>query len=261
MKGKAMIIDTHSHLFWKDFDEDRSEVLIRARANGVERMLVVGTDVSTSEAAWDLCQDEPGLYPTAGIHPHDAQAMDDPGALDRIEEICRRAGCVAVGETGLDFFKEYSPREAQERAFRWHLNLARELDKPVIIHCREAHEATLAAIREYPGVRGVMHCYTMGPGELHHYLDAGLYISFSGIVTFPKSEANRAAATEVPLERLLVETDCPFLAPQGHRGKRNEPAYTRVVLEHIAEARGLEAVELAQITSHNANALFELESR
>jgi TatD DNase family protein len=257
----TMIIDTHSHLFWKDFDEDRAEVLTRARANGVERMLVVGTDVATSEAAWDLCQDEPGLYPTAGIHPHDAATMDEPGAFDRIEELCRRDGCVAVGETGLDFFKEYSPREAQERAFRWHLNLARELDKPVIIHCREAHEAAVTAIREFPGVRGVMHCYTMGPEELGPYLDAGLYISFSGIVTFPKSEANRAAATEVPLERLLVETDCPFLAPQGHRGKRNEPAHTRVILEHIAEARGLGAVELAQATSRNANELFDLENR
>jgi TatD DNase family protein len=131
----------------------------------------------------------------------------------------------------------------------------------VIIHCREAHEATTAAIREFPGVRGVMHCYTMGPAELEPYLDAGFHISFSGIVTFPKSEANRAAATEVPLERLLVETDCPFLAPQGHRGKRNEPAFARVVLEHIAEARGLEPVELAQATSRNANELFDLESR
>jgi TatD DNase family protein len=256
-----MITDTHSHLFWKDFDVDRAEVLARARANGVERMLVVGTDVTTSEAAWDLCQDEPGLYPTAGIHPHDALSIDEVGATDRIEELCRRDGCVAVGETGLDFFKEYSPREAQERAFRWHLQLARELGKPVIIHCREAHEATLAAVREFPGVRGVMHCYTMGPTELGHYLAAGLYISFSGIVTFPKSEDIRAAAIEVPLERLLVETDCPFLAPQGHRGKRNEPAYTRVVLEHIAEARGLEPVELAQVTSRNASELFGLEGR
>jgi TatD DNase family protein len=256
-----MIIDTHSHLFWKDFDEDRAEVLTRARANGVERMLVVGTDVATSEAAWDLCQDEPGLYPTAGIHPHDAEAVGEPDALARIEELCRRDGCVAVGETGLDFFKEYAPREAQERAFRWHLNLARELDKPIIVHCRDAHEATVAAIREYPGVRGVMHCYTMGPAELEPYLNAGFHISFSGIVTFPKSEDNRAAAIGVPLDRLLVETDCPFLAPQGHRGKRNEPAHTRVILEHIAEMRGMEPVDLAQITSRNANALFDLEGR
>jgi len=255
-----MIVDTHSHLFWKDFDKDRAEVITRARANGVEHILVVGTDVDTSQAAWDLCLDEPGLFPTAGIHPHDARSIDEPEAQARIEELCRREGCVAVGESGLDFFKEYSPREAQERAFRWHLQLACELDKPVIIHCREAHAATLAAVQEFPGVRGVMHCYTMGPSELSAYLEAGLYISFSGVVTFPKNEHNLAAACAVPLERLLVETDCPFLAPQGHRGKRNEPAHTRVVLEHIAEARAIETEELAEVTSSNAFELFRLAS-
>ncbi len=255
-----MIVDTHSHLFWKDFDGDRAEVIERARSAGVEQMLVVGTDKATSQAAWDLCQGVPHLHPTAGIHPHDAEQIDDPEARNLIRSLCTRPDCVAVGETGLDFFKEYSPRSAQERAFHWHLALACELDKPVIIHCRDAHDATLAMVREYPAIRGVMHCYTMGNEELPEYLAQGLYISFSGIVTFKGSSENREAALNVPLDRMLVETDCPFLAPQGHRGKRNEPAFTRVVLESIAQLRGIDVADLERATTANACRLFGLSA-
>ena len=253
-----MITDTHSHLFWKSFDEDRTEVLARARDAGVERMLIVGTDVPTSRACFELCADDANLFPTAGIHPHDAEEISDE---DRsvIEELCRRPECVAVGETGLDYFKEFSPRERQRAGFRWHLELARELDKPVIVHCRDAHEDTVALIQETPGVRGVMHCYTMGPDELAPYLEAGFYISFSGVVTYPKNEDNRAAARAVPEDRLLVETDCPFLSPQGKRGKRNEPANVALTLECVARERGVDPQALALTTSANAARLFALE--
>lgn len=253
-----MITDTHAHLFWRDFDEDRGEVLARARAAGVERMVIVGTDLETSRASFALCADEPGLFATAGVHPHDADAAS-PENLAAIEELCRREDCVAVGETGLDYFKEYAPKQEQRRAFRWHLDLARRLDKPVIVHCRDAHRDTSELIDEASGVRGVMHCYTMGTGELEPYLERGFYISFSGVVTFPRNEANRAAAREVPLDRLLIETDCPFLAPQGKRGGRNEPAYVRLVLEHVAEVRGTTPEALAEATSRNAARLFGLE--
>ncbi|MCB9914375.1 MAG: TatD family hydrolase [Planctomycetes bacterium] len=252
-----MITDTHAHLFWKDFDEDRADVLARARSAGVERMVVVGTDLTTSRACFELCAGEVGLYPTAGVHPHDAHGAD-AATLAAIEELCRRDDCVAVGETGLDYFKEWSPRVEQRRAFRWHLDLARKLDKPAIVHCRDAHRDTSELLAEVPGVRGVMHCYTMGAAELAPYLAAGLYVSFSGVVTFPKNEDNRAAAREVPLDRLLVETDCPFLAPQGQRGKRNEPAHVRLVLEHVAAVRGIDVDELADVTSANAARLFGL---
>ncbi len=253
-----MITDTHAHLFWKDFDGDRAAVLTRAREAGVGRMLIVGTDLSSSRQCFELCAGEPSLYPTAGIHPHDAEGVTDAD-LAEIAALCEQPECVAVGETGLDYFKEYSPKTEQRRAFRWHLDLARRLDKPVIVHCRDAHRDTVELLREYPGVRGVMHCFTMGVEELAPYLELGFYISFSGVVTYPKNEDNRAAAAAVPEDRLLVETDCPFLAPQGKRGKRNEPALVRLVLEHIAEVRGVSAEALARATSDNAARLFRLQ--
>ncbi len=252
-----MITDSHAHVFWKDFDEDRDEVFARAREAGVERMVMVGTNLETSRQALALAASQPGVFPTAGIHPHDsAEATDDD--LAAIDELCRREDVHGVGETGLDFFKEYSPRDRQEELFAWHLRLARELDKPVVVHCRDAHERTSQLLAEHRGVRGVMHCYTMGPEELPTYLDLGFYISFSGVVTYPKNEANRAAARRVPEDRLLVETDCPFLAPQGKRGRRNEPALVRLVLEHLAEQRGADLEALARATSANATRLFDL---
>ena len=252
-----MITDSHAHVYWKTFDEDRAQVLQRARDAGVGRMVIVGTDVETSEKAFDLCAEELDLFPTAGIHPHDAEGVDD-AARARIEELCQRPECVGVGETGLDFFKEFSPRAEQLENFYWHLDLARRLDKPVVVHCRDAHEETAKIVGEFEGVRGVMHCYTYGPDELAPYLEAGFCISFSGVVTYPKNDANRAAARIVPEERLLVETDCPYLAPQGFRGKRNEPAHAAEVLRRVAEERGDDFERLARITSENAARLFGL---
>jgi len=253
-----VITDSHAHIFWETFDDDRQDVIERARADGVDRMVIVGTDLASSRAAFELCAQHAGLFPTAGVHPHDAEGSS-PEVRAEIEALCRRDDCVAVGETGLDYFKEYSPRKAQLDNFRWHLELARELDKPVIVHCREAHADTLELIQAVPGVRGVMHCYTMSEVELPPYLQAGFYISFSGVVTFPKNDHNRRAAQTVPEDRLLVETDCPFLAPQGRRGKRNEPAYARLVLEEVARVRSVEWEHLARATSANADRLFGLD--
>lgn len=252
-----MITDTHSHIFWKSYDGDREAVVRRAREAGVQRMIVVGTDLATSQAAFDLCAGDPDLFATAGVHPHDAESAT-PEVLTEIEALCRRDECVAVGETGLDYFKEYSPRADQRRNFRWHLELARTLAKPVVIHCREAHRDTVELLAETPGVTGVMHCYTMGPEELTPYLEMGLYISFSGVVTYPRNESNREAACAVPADRLLVETDCPFLAPQGRRGERNEPALVKLVLECVSAARGEQPDALARTTSRNAARLFGL---
>lgn len=253
-----MITDTHAHLFWDSFTEDRDSVLQRAMEAGVSRMVVVGTDLTTSEQCFELCTGTTGLFPTAGIHPHDAKDSDVP-TREAIEALCRRDDCVAVGETGLDYFKEFSPREAQRDNFAWHLNLARQLDKPIVVHSRDAHADTFAMLSDFPGVRGVMHCFTMGPAELPAYLERDFHISFSGVVTYPKNDDNREAAALVPENRLLVETDCPFLAPQGHRGKRNEPALVRKVLEVVAEVRGTELDALAEETSANAAALFGLD--
>lgn len=250
-----MITDTHSHLFWQSYDADRAAVLARARAAGISRMLVVGTDVTTSRQALALAQLEPDLFATAGIHPHEAATVTGE-ERQAIADLCRLDACLAVGETGLDYFKEYSPRTAQLELFRWHLELARTLDKPVIVHCRDAHDDTAKNIADFPGVRGVMHCYTMGTGELEPYLKAGFYISFSGVLTYPKNEANRSALRAVPLDRLLVETDCPFLAPDGRRGQRNEPAYLEEIVARAARERDLSAADFARITSANAAVLF-----
>ena len=252
-----VITDTHSHLFWERFDEDREEVISRAKEAGVERMLVVGTTLETSKSSFELAARHEGLFPTAGVHPHDVQEPDD-AIREEIATLCALPECVAVGETGLDYFREYSPHEAQRDWFRWHLELARLLDKPAIVHCRAAHEDTMQILGEFPGVRAVMHCYAMGEEELSPYLEMGHYISFSGVVTYPKNDGNRAAAKAVPADRLLVETDCPFLAPQAHRGKRNEPAFVAATLEVVADLRGVPAEELATQTSKNAAELFSL---
>lgn len=252
-----MITDTHAHVFWTEYDSDRAEVLARARAAGVTRMIVVGTNPTTSRLAVELCRGEPGLFPTAGIHPHDAAEHGEESRRE-IERLLRDGDCVAVGETGLDWFRNLSPREAQFDNFRWHLARAKELDLPIVVHSREAHEDTVSLLREFHPVRGVMHCYTMGERELAPYLELGLSISFSGVVTYPKNDANRAAAKAVPEDRLLVETDCPFLAPQGRRGTRNEPALVRSVLEELARVRGTDFEALARSTSRNAARLFRL---
>jgi TatD DNase family protein len=253
----VLITDSHAHLYWQSYDADRAEVLGRAREAGVLRMVLVGTSPETSLAAFELAAREPGLFPTAGIHPHDA-AFSGEDAREAVARLCRREACVGIGETGLDFFKMHSPREPQLECFRWHLALARELGKAVVVHCRDAHEATVELLREAPPPRGVMHCYTMGERELAPYLELGLAISFSGVVTYPANEENRRAARAVPDEALLVETDCPFLAPQGHRGRRNEPALVREVLARLAELRGDSLERLARITSENAARVFGL---
>lgn len=252
-----MTTDTHAHIYWKSFDDDREAALVRAREAGVNRVVVVGTDLPTSLAAFELCREDPDLYPTAGLHPHEASHLTDE-LFGELRKLCERDECVAVGETGLDYFKEYSPRADQQVNFRRHLELAVELDKPVVVHCRDAHEDNVALLREHPGVRGVMHCYTFGPDELAPYLELGFYISFSGVVTYKKNDANREAARQVPLDRLLVETDCPFLAPEGKRGKRNEPAYVRTVLEQVARTRDADVDEIEAATDANAARLFGL---
>lgn len=252
-----MITDTHAHVFYDAFDADRDAMLARASAAGVSRVIVVGTDAASSRAAFELAARHPGLFPTAGIHPHDCEQRF---ASDR-DEIARLAHdprCVAIGETGLDFFRSLSSHDAQLESLRFHLELARATAKPVIVHCRDAHPRMAEVLGEARGVIGVMHCWSLGPDELAPYLELGYSISFSGVVTYPKNVANRAAARAVPLERLLVETDCPYLAPQSRRGKRNEPAYVAETLDVIARERGVSSAELARITSENAARLFQL---
>lgn len=252
-----MITDTHTHLFEPGLLRDLPGLLARARAAGVDRCIVVGTDPDTSRLARELCREHPGLYPTVGIHPGYSESFHAQ-ARSQIEALACEPDVVAIGETGLDFFRGREHEHGQLENFAWALDLARRLDKPAVIHCRSAHEETARAVAACPGVRAVMHCYGMGPQELPPYLEAGFYISFSGMVTYPKNEDNRRAALQVPLDRLLVETDCPYLPPQDKRGQRNEPSFVPAVLRLLAEQRSMAPSELAAITSLNATRLFGL---
>lgn len=255
----ADLFDTHAHLHFPEFADDLGAVLARARAAGVRRMLTIGTDVETSRAAVALAAREPDVWASVGVHPHDADEAD-AAALVEIARLAAEPRVVGIGETGLDFFRNLSPREAQERAFRAQLALARCVGKPVIVHCRDAHEETLAILAEerVGETGGVMHCFSGDTAIARRCLDLGLLISLAGPVTYPKARALPEVARFVPGDRLVVETDCPFLPPQPYRGKRNEPAYLAITAARVAELRGESLQTLAARTSENAAKLFGL---
>jgi TatD DNase family protein len=239
------LFDTHAHLHFPEFDVDREAMLARAREAGVRRMLTIGTEPVSSLAAVSLAAREADVWATVGIHPHDASAAD-PGALDSIARLAAEPRVVAIGEIGLDYFRDLSPRDVQERVFRQLLGLARRLAKPVVIHCREAHDDVLRILAEerVSEVRGIMHCFSGDVAIARRCLDLGLVISLAGPVTYPNARALPEVARFVPADALVVETDCPFLPPQGYRGKRNEPAYLGLTTARVAELRG-ESLEAA----------------
>jgi TatD DNase family protein len=253
------LVDTHAHLHFPEFAGDLEAVLERARAAGVRCMVTIGTDVESSRAAVALAGREPDVWAAVGIHPH-AAGQADEAQLAEIERVAAAPRVVAIGETGLDFFRLLSPRDAQERLFRAQLALARRLRKPVLVHCRDAYAETLAILAEAPAgeAGGIMHCFSGDAGEARRCLDLGLFISLAGPVTYPKARALPEVAKLVPADRLVVETDCPFLPPQPYRGKRNEPAYLAVTAARVAELRGEPLEELASRMSENARTLLRL---
>ncbi len=250
------LLDPHAHLSFSQFDADREAVIRRARESGLIAVIEIGADLESSRAAVTLAEQYDFIYAAVGIHPHDTETLT-PMVLAELRELARHPKVVAIGEIGLDYYRDLSPRPAQRRAFEAQLALAAELGRPVVIHCREAWEDTLTMLQGWGG-GGVIHSYSGGPGHLDEVLALGFFIGLSGPVTFPKSERLRAVAAAVPLERLLVETDCPYLTPQPHRGERNEPAYVRYVVEEIARVRGLPVEEVARATAENAQRLFRL---
>lgn len=251
-----MFTDSHAHIDGPEFDADRVEVIERAHAAGVKTILNVGTGDPHSgvfERAIELGRNNASIFSAIGVHPHDARFYDDQ-AESLIKELLARERVVAWGEIGLDFHYDNSPRDVQMDAFKRQLRAARECDVPVIIHTREAEAETVEILRsEYAGAerRGVFHCFTGSKELAQHALELDFFISFSGIVTFRKAEDLREIAKQVPLENLLIETDCPFLAPVPHRGNRNEPAYVVEVARCIAELRGLQIDEVAHVTTEN----------
>jgi TatD DNase family protein len=254
------LFDTHAHLHFPGFDEDREAVLARARAAGVRRMVTIGTDGETSRAALALAERHPDVWATAGVHPHDA-AESDEAAQAEVERIAAERRVVAIGEIGLDFFRNLSPPETQERVLRRFLALARRLRKPVVLHCRDAHAEILALLGEerVAEVGGIMHCFSGDVAIARRCLDLGLLISLAGPVTYPNARALPDVARFVPGDRLVVETDCPFLPPQGYRGKRNEPAYLTITAARVAELRGEPLDDLAARTTANACRLFGID--
>jgi TatD DNase family protein len=249
-----MLIDTHCHLADPAYDADRDQVLARAWAAGVERVVVIGESPASADRALALARSEPRLSTTAGIHPHDARTWS-PETEEALRARLRHEHVVAVGETGLDYHYDHSPQASQQAAFEAQLSLAAETGKPAVIHAREADDDVAAILRSHPGVTAILHSFSSGPSLLRAGLVLHHYVSFSGMVTFKNWRLNQAIV-ETPLDRILVETDGPYLAPVPHRGKRNEPAFVRLVAERIAELRGLPVEEVIAATGENAARVF-----
>jgi len=255
------LFDTHVHLTDPRFQEDFADVIGRMREAGVSLALTVGDGADDLEGAFALARDYDFLYAAAGIHPHDASAFS-PERAEMLRAWMNREKVVALGEIGLDYHYDLSPRDKQREAFDAQLSLAHELKKPVIMHIREAHgeavETLASRARAGRMPPGVMHCYTGSWESARQYMDMGLYISLSGAVTFKNAPKLWEVAEKMPLERLMIETDCPYMAPVPMRGKRNEPSFVRYVAERIAEIRGMDAEAFAQAAAENGKRLFAI---
>lgn len=262
-----MWFDSHCHITADGFDDDRDAAIARARAAGVDSMVAIGAGYGLDDIApaVALAERDPHIFATAGIHPHDAEQWGDD-TRDTLRQWLAHERVVAVGECGLDYHYMNSPQEAQRRAFAEQVSLARELDMPVSIHVRSDDSSAYDQLMEIwlaeggGSLEGVLHCYTGELGFARSALEAGFCVSFSGIVTFKRSHALREVAKALPLDRLMVETDAPFLAPEGHRGKRNEPAWVSRVGETLAELHNVPLEEVARITTQNAKRFYRTEA-
>ena len=256
------IVDTHAHLDFRAFDEDREQVIERARAAGVQWIMNPGTDLESSRRAIHLAESYPGVYAAVGVHPHDAKTVAE-STLTELRGLARHPKVMAIGEIGLDYYRDLSPRDVQRSVFRQQLELADELGMPVILHDRDAHQDILAILEEWQAAGGsvvpsLFHAFSGDEAMAHHVLELGCYIAIGGPVTFRNARQLARLVPAIPLDRLVCETDCPFLTPHPHRGKRNEPAYVRLVVEKVAELReeGVDAIE--RQTTLNARTLFGL---
>lgn len=258
MHENISLIDTHAHIDGKDFIADFNPMLARAEAEGVTRIIAVGGDIESSRRACELANNHERIFSSVGVHPHDAVRVSE-----RSYDIIRKLAAenpknVAIGEIGLDFYRDRSPRDVQETVFRHFLIMAAELSLPVIIHDRDAHEQIMRILREEKcrGIRGVLHCFSGDVRMARECIDLGFYISIPGTVTFPSNGQLREVVRGVRADSLLLETDCPYLAPVPYRGKRNEPAHLRITAEKVAELKGLSLEDIARITTRNAENLF-----
>lgn len=252
----TMLVDSHAHIQLDAFDADRETVLENAREERVHSILTIGFDLETSRGAIRLAEQHEQIYATVGIHPHDAKDFNDE-TMEIFRNLAAHPKVIALGEMGLDYYRDLSPRSIQKTVFEQQLNLAEELGLPIVIHNREAYHDIIPILQaRRGGVRGVMHCFSGGVETMQQSLELGFYIGIGGPVTYRKSQVLQGVAREVPANRLLVETDCPWLAPQFRRGKRNEPAYVRAIAEKIAELRGVTLEDIGEITTRNFENLF-----
>jgi TatD DNase family protein len=256
-----MLMDTHAHVQTRQFDKDRDVVIQAAFDAGIERILVPGIEIETSRMAVDLASRYPGrIFAAVGVHPHDATDFT-PETLPALREMAQAPGVVAIGETGLDYYRNLSPHETQRASLTAHMELARELDLPIILHNRESHAEMIALLKaQGSGLRGVFHCFIGDQAMARDALDLGFYLSFAGPLTYPANETLRGVAAWAPEDRILVETDSPYLTPPPHRGKRNEPKQVALVAQRLAEARNVSPERIAEVTTQNAATLFHLPS-
>lgn len=257
LDAHAVLIDTHCHLEMSAFDPDRSEVIERAKRAGVAAMITIGSDYESNFNAVKIAEGNDGIYAAVGIHPHDASAYNDE-IHGRISDLCKRPKVVAVGETGLDYHYDRSPRDKQREVFKRHLALALDMNLPAVIHSRESEEDTMLIIRDSGLRRGVLHCFSGDIKMAEDAIGMGLYISIAGPVTFKKSSPLRDVVKIIPDDRLLIETDAPYLTPVPFRGGRNEPAYVVHTARAVAEIRGIALEDVARMTTLNARGLFNI---
>jgi TatD DNase family protein len=262
------IVDTHAHLDMSHFDVDRDEVIARARDSGVTTIITIGIDLKSNQKAISLAEKYPGVFAAVGIHPQESKGISNDIML-RIADMCNHSRVVGVGETGLDFFHNNSPRIDQFKALEWHLEMAQLKGLPVIIHSRQAQEDMLKELRKWSASytlpeakpRGVIHCFSGDLSTALEYINMGFYISIGGYIGYPSSAQLRETLKGIPQDRLVVETDCPFLPPQKYRGKRNEPAYTLVTLKVLAEIKQISLSDMAFQTSLNADRIFSISKK
>lgn len=251
------LVDTHAHLDGKRFSDDLDTVIQRAGDSGVNTIITVGCDLDSSWASIDLARRYPNIYATVGVHPHYSAEINSE-SLRQFEHLAGHEKVVAIGEIGLDYYRNRCPHDVQQQAFRQQIQLARRCKLPIVVHDRDAHADVMEILNEEDAAQigGVLHCFSGDLAMAQQCIELGFYLSFTGTITYPKNDEIREVIRQIPIERILVETDCPYLAPQQWRGKRNEPAYVVKTAETIAEIKGLSLTDIARITSLNAQRLF-----
>ena len=252
-----MLFDTHAHMNDPAFDEDREQMILGLKDKGTELVMNVGCCLASSKDCIALAEKYPFVYAAVGTHPDAADEVDD-GVLDAYRQMAQHPKVMAIGEIGLDYYYETIPRQVQQKAFRMQLELARELKMPVIVHERNAHDDGMRIVKEFKDVTGVFHCYSGSAEMARQLVDMGWYIGFTGVLTFKNARKAVETAERIPLDRIVLETDCPFMAPEPFRGKRNDPGYLYRMAEKLAELRGISVEEVHRITTENGKRLYRM---